>query len=148
MSLSTKERDIMQASKIVLRITKILGKAILGVLILLLIAVALIHLPPIQRQITDRVSKYLSSKIEARVDIESINFSILGNIAIADLGVWDPNNTRIFSAHKAEVSSSIYNLIKGDFIFDRVYIDGADFKLIQHKEGLNIQFILDAFRPK
>ena len=138
----------MQAPNIVLRITKFLGKAVLGLLLVLLIIVALIHLPPAQKLITHKVSHYLSSKIEARVDIQRIKFSIAGNVTIDDVSIWDPNDNKIFSAHKIEVASSIYNLIKGDFIFDHVLVEGADIKLIKHKEGLNIQFILDAFKPK
>lgn len=110
--------------------------------------VALIHLPPVQKKITRKLSTYLSSKIEAKVDIQRITFSILGNVAIEELQIWDPNDTKILSAKKIEVASSIYNLVTGDFIFDQVHIAGADFNLIQRKEGLNIQFILDAFKPE
>jgi TamB, inner membrane protein subunit of TAM complex len=138
----------MQVPKIFVRSTKFLGKAIVGLLLILLMVLAILHLPPVQKQITLKLSGYLSSKTEARVDIQRIKFSLLGNATIDDLSVWDPDDTKIFSAHKIEVASSIYNLIKGDFIFDQVHIEGADVNLIQHQEGLNIQFILDAFKPK
>ncbi|MEQ1587828.1 MAG: hypothetical protein ABL895_18220, partial [Cyclobacteriaceae bacterium] len=138
----------MQVPKIFVRITKFLGWAILGLSLILLIALALIHLPPVQKRITHKLSTYLSTKIEAKVDIQRITFSILGNVAIDDLTVWDPDNNKILSAHKIEVASSIYNLVTGDYIFDQVHIEGAEAKLTQHKDGLNIQFILDAFEPK
>lgn len=138
----------MQVPKIFVRITKFLGWAILGLLLMFLIVVVLIHLPPVQKQITRKLSTYLSSKIEAKVDIQRITFSILGNVNIDDLTVWDRDNSRIFSVHKIEVESSIYNLVTGDYIFDEVLIKGVDWKLIQHKEGLNIQFIMNAFKPK
>lgn len=138
----------MQVRKIFVRSTKFLGKAILGLLLILILIIALLHLPPVQKQITRKLSTYLSSKIEARLTIERIHFSILGNVAIEELAIWDPDGQKIFSAQKIEVASSIYNLIAGDFIFDQVHIDGADVNLIQRKDGLNIQFILDAFKPK
>ncbi len=137
----------MQTRKILVRIIKLLGKVILGLLLVLLIAVALIHLPPVQKKITSEVSHYLSSKIDARVDIQRIKFSILGSVAIEELGVWDPHGNKIFSARKIEVRSSILDLISGDLIFDEVHIEGADGKLTQDEEGLNIQYIIDAFRP-
>ena len=138
----------MQVRKIFVRSTKFLGKAILGLLLILILVIALLHLPPVQKQITRKLSTYLSSKIEARVSIERIHFSILGNVGIDGLSVWDPSDVKILSAQKIEVTSSIYNLITGDFIFDQVHIAGADVNLIQRKEGLNIKFILDAFKPK
>jgi len=138
----------MQVPKIFVRITKFLGWAILGLSLILLIALALLHLPPVQKQITHKVANYLSSKIEAKVDIQQITFSILGNVAIEELQIWDPNNTKIFSVHHIEATSNIFDLVTGDLIVDEVLIAGVDWKLIQRKEGLNIQFILDAFKPK
>lgn len=138
----------MQVPKIFVRSTKFLGKALLGLLVILLLLLAIVHLPPVQKQITHKLANYLSSKIESKVDIQGITFSVLGKVAIEDITVWDPNDIKIFSAQKIEVASSIYNLVTGDFIFDQVHIAGAEFKLIQHKEGLNIQFILNAFKPK
>lgn len=148
MTLSTKERNIMQASKIVLRITKILGKAILGVLIVLLILVALIHLPLAQKQITRSLSNYLSSKIGAKVEIQRITFSLLGNVTIDDLVVWDGENNKLFSTDKIKVSANTFELVTGNLVFDEVHFSGVDGNLTQAEERLNIQFILDAFKPK
>lgn len=138
----------MQVPKIFVRITKFLGWAILGLLVTFLILLALIHLPPVQKKITHKLSSYLSTKLESKVDIERITFSILGNVAFDNLTVWDPGNNKILDVRKIEVASSIYNLVTGDYIFDQVHIEGATCYLIQHKEELNIQFILDAFKPK
>ncbi len=131
-----------------IRISKFLGKVVLGLLLLLFILVALIHVPSIQRKITHRLSDYLSSKIESRVEIAAIKFSLLGNVEIMGLKVSDPNNSTIVSAGKIGVTSNIFDLIGGDLIFDEVSIEGFDGHLIQGDEGLNIQFIIDAFQPK
>ena len=72
----------MQARKILLRIVKFLGKAILGLLLALLILVTLIHLPPVQEQVTRKLANYLSAKVGARVDIQRIDFSIFGDVEI------------------------------------------------------------------
>jgi translocation and assembly module TamB len=138
----------MQVPTISVRIIKFLGRAILGFLLILLLVVALIHLPAVQKQITRKLSAYLSSKIEAKVEIQKTTFSVLGNIAINDITVWDPDNNKIFYAQKIEVATSIYNLVTGDYIFDQVHISGATIQLTQKQEGLNIQFILDAFESK
>ena len=137
----------MHALKIFLRIIKFLGKAILGLLLILLTAIAIIHLPSVQEEITRKLSNYLSSKIEARVNIRGVKFSILGSVTIEDLTVWDPHQNKIFSGHKIKATSNIFELVKGKLIFDEIHLDGIDGKLIQSKEGLNIQFIIDAFKP-
>ena len=136
----------MHALKIFVRITKFLGKAILGLLLIVLIGVALIHLPSVQEQITGKLSNYLSSKIEAKVNIERVKFSILGSVTIEDLTVWDTRQDKIFSAHKIEVTSNIFKLVTGELSFDEIHLAGIDGKLIQSEEGLNIQFIIDAFK--
>ena len=100
-----------------------------------------------QEQITRKLSNYLSSKIEAKVNIRGVKFSILGNVTIEDLTVWDPHQNKIFSAHKIEATSNIFDLVNGKLIFDEIHLAGIDGKLIQSKEGLNIQFIIDAFKP-
>jgi len=138
----------MKVPKISVRIIKFLGRAILGFLLILLLLAAVIHLPAVQKQITSKLSAYLSSKIEAKVEIQKTTFSVLGNIAIIDITVWDPHNKKIFSAQKIEVATSIYNLVTGDYIFDQVHISGGTIQLLQDQEGLNIQFILDAFESK
>ncbi|HEX5169917.1 MAG TPA: translocation/assembly module TamB domain-containing protein, partial [Cyclobacteriaceae bacterium] len=138
----------MEALKIFLRIAKFLGKVVLGLLVMLITVLALLHLPPVQKQIARKLSDYLSSKIEARVNIRSVTFSMLGNVAIDDLTVWDRDGNQIFSAHKIEVRSNVFDLVTGELIFDEVHLGGIDGKLIQSKEGLNIQFIIDAFKPR
>jgi hypothetical protein len=92
------------------------------------------------------LANYLSSKTETRIDIQSIEFSLLGKVSIEDITVWDPDHTKIFSAAKIEVTSALSDLIKRNLIFDKVDIAGADFHLIQQEDGLNIQFIFDAFQ--
>jgi translocation and assembly module TamB len=137
----------MQVPKIFLRITRLLSKAILILLVIVSLLLIIIHLPPVQRQITHSLSNYLSDKIEARVDIERISFSLLGHVVIEEIVVWDPGHGKIFSARKIEAATSMNDLISGDLIFDEVRISGAETHLIQRENGLNIQFILDAFKP-
>jgi translocation and assembly module TamB len=135
----------MTIREVFMRTAKLLGKVILGLLIVLLILAALLHLPPVQKKITHRITNYLSSKLDTRVEIGSISFSIRGHVLINDLNLWDRQDVKILTAGELEVSTGILNLIKGDYIFDKVRIVGFDGKLDEQEEGLNIQFILDAF---
>ena len=137
----------LQALKIFVLIIKFIAKVMLGLLLMLLTAIAIIHLPSMQKEITNKLSDYLSSKIEAKVNIRGVKFSIMGSVTIEDLTVWDPHQNKIFSGRKIKATSNIFELVKGKLIFDEIHLEGIDGKLIQSKEGLNIQFIIDAFKP-
>ena len=128
----------MQTRKIFLRISKFIGKAVAGLLLVLFAVVILVHIPLVQRQITPMESDYLSAKIKSRVEIKSINFSILGDVAIEGLAVWDPEQHKIFSAENIVVSSNITDLITGDLIFDEIRLSGVNGHLTERESGLNI----------
>ncbi|MBK7652367.1 MAG: hypothetical protein IPJ20_18910 [Flammeovirgaceae bacterium] len=94
------------------------------------------------------MANYLSSKTKTRIEIQSIEFSLLGKVTIEDITVWDPDHTKIFSAAKIEVASGIADLLSGHLIFDKVDIAGVDFHLIQQEDGLNIQLYSMPFREE
>ena len=116
-------------------------------LLLLLITVALLHLPPVQRFITPFISDYLSSTLHARVAIARIEFSLLGNVGVEDLTVWDAGNNKILSARKIQISSNSLDLLFGRYTFESIRLSGVRGQLIEREDGWNIQAILDAFRP-
>jgi len=127
---------------------KLLGKVILGFFIFLLILLALLHLPATQRLLTRKVSDYLSTKMHTRVDVGQIGFSIRGNLAIRQVTVFDPTDKQILSAQTIEVTSKIIDLLRGELIFDGVRLNGLNGNLSENETGLNIQFIIEAFKPK
>jgi len=129
-----------------LRTSKVLGKTIVGLLAVLLIVLLIIHIPAVQQGLTSRVSDYLSSKIQSRVEIENIYFALTGNVSIHGLKVWGPDTADIFTSGEIDVNTDIFNLVRGELIFDDIRIKGIGGKLIQLDSGLNIQFIIDAFQ--
>jgi hypothetical protein len=137
----------MQTLRIFFRISRLFAKVLFGLLIVIIIGLAVLHLPPVQKQITHRISEYLSTKLNARVDIQRIRFSVLGNASVQDLTVWDPHKNKILTIHEIEVSSNLAALISGHLVFDEVRIAGMNGKISQEEDELNIQFILDAFKP-
>jgi len=128
-----------------LRVLKFLGKALLSLLVLFFLFVLTIHLPAVQQKITRKLSALLSEKTEGSVEIRSIRFSLLGDVTIDGLDVRDRKDVKILSADKLVLTSSIFDLLSGDYIFDELRLEGVDGHLVQREDGLNIQFILDAF---
>jgi len=94
------------------------------------------------------VADYLASRLNAPVEIKSIDFSIFGNVSIEGLSVSDPNHVNIFSVRRIATSTNPLDIIAGDYIFDSLHIEGVTGQLIERDEGLNIQFIIDAFRSR
>ena len=124
---------------------KFLGKVILILLLVLLCIIFLVHVPTVQKRITRGIAGLVSTKLNARVEIEDIYFSLLGDMSLKNMQAWDPDSNQILSVHKIEITSSLLDLFTGKYLFDKVHIEGVDFHLQQEIEGLNIQFILDAF---
>lgn len=136
----------MRSQIIFIKISKVLGKLLLGIFLVLVFALAGIHLPPVQKKITASLENYLSDKIGTQIEIENIGFSVWGNINIQGLSVWDPDNTKILSAEQIKITFHVSDLLRGRFLFDTLRLAGVDFRLIERAEELNIQFIVDAFQ--
>ena len=85
----------LQIRKIFLRIIGFIAKAMMGLLLILFTAIAIIHLPSVQKEITRKLSNYLSSKIDAQVSIRGVKFSLLGSVTIEGLTVWDQKKNRV-----------------------------------------------------
>jgi hypothetical protein len=128
-----------------LRISKFLGKAILSLVLVLLIVIALLHLPALQRQIAPWLSNYLSSKLGTRVEIGNVSFSWRGHLRVGELLAWDAKNQKVLSAHKIEAVFNTMNLISGRYVLDTVHLADIDFHLTENHDGWNIQSILDTF---
>ncbi len=138
----------MASRKIFLRILKFLGKIILGLLLFILSVIVLIHLPPVQNKISQKICTFLCEKTKGRAEIQKLEFSILGNVTIKNLKVSDPDSNLILSVGLIAVRSNIFDIISKDYIFDEIRLEDVSGKLIQGKEGLNIKFIIDAFQSK
>ncbi len=130
------------------KILKFLGKTILVLLLILLSLILLIHTQPVQKRLTHRLTSYLSAKIGSRVEIEKVRFSLLGNLSIEHLQVWDADSTRIISVNHLRITSDLRDLISGDYIMKELEIEGVDVVLNELEDGLNIQYILEAFVTK
>ena len=136
----------MHSRNKLVRTLKFLGKALIGLLLFLVFLIFLVHLPLVQNRVTKRLTTYLSTEMKGKVSIRRMEFSIFGNLTIKDAEVWDPGDGKILDVELIELKTNIYDVISGRFIFDEIYIKGLNGHLVQDHEGLNIQFIFDAFQ--
>ncbi len=136
----------MQVKSKKVRILKFLGKSILGLLIGLLGLILLLHLPGIQRYITQQIPEYLSEKIGVKVELQKLSFSVLGCVQMHGLKIWDPKDEMILSIDSFDLTTNFLDILSGDFHFKKVKLRGVYGYMTQEQnEIFNIQFILDAF---
>ena len=138
-------RDIRPVRRKWTRVFRILGKVLLCLFFLLSAFLLILHLPVTQRKITRELTSYLSSKLNSRVEIGSLRFSLLGNLIVEDLKTWDRDSSELISVGRFEAVSSLLELLKGHYIFDEIRISDVAAHLSQREDGLNIQFLMESF---
>ena len=127
------------------RILKFLGKTLVWLLLLLLALLLLVHLAFVQKRITRYLGGYLSTELASRVEIDRIGFSLLGDLSVDGLRVWDPDSNKILSVGKFKVTSNIRDLFSGKYIFSELHLKDVEANLEEREDGLSIQYILDIF---
>ncbi len=139
--------DQLNIRAILKRLTIFTSKVVLGLIFLVLVLLLVVHSSPFQKWITTKASSYLSTTTRAKVDIEEIKFSLWGEIVVKGLEVIDPEGNSLLTAQKLVVRPNIKRLLSGNLAFTDVDMADVNFHLINTAEGLNIQFIIDAFQP-
>ena len=129
-----------------IRVLKFLGKALVGLLLVFITLILLIHVPAVQKIITRKAAGFLSAKTQATVAIERIRFSLRGNLLIEGVNVQDTAHHELLSIGSMEASANIFDLLKGKYIIHQISMKDVRAQLIENEQGLNIQFILDAFQ--
>ncbi len=138
----------MHVKPTILRVLKLLGKAFLGLLLLLFITILLVHVPAIQKQVTRKLERYLSARTKSNVAIDRIRFSLFGELVIEGVKLQDGTKQEIITIGRLEAKSNILDLLKGQYNIKQISISDVRAYLIEDDKGLNIQLILDAFKSK
>lgn len=135
----------MNTKPLIGRLLKWLGWAVLGLITLILVVALLVHLPPVQKVIASKISKYLSETVHSEVSISGIHLSAMDGIAIVGLEVYDPAGEDILRSDRITVLPDLAGLFFGKYHIHYLGLEGFRGKLSQSEQGLNIQFIIDAF---
>lgn len=130
------------------RVSKFLGKALLGLVFLFIILIFLLHSSIIQHRIANRITAYLSASTKGTVEIEDLDFSLLGSVTIKGLRVLDPDSNQVLTAGVVGVKTNIFDILTGKYLFDELRLEDVKANLVEGKEGLNINYIIKAFAPK
>lgn len=111
----------------------------------MLIAFIVFKSPPLQTLITRYIAKKISEKVNSRIEIGSVDFSLFKTVVLHDVYVEDKQKDTLFYIRHLEVNV-------GDIDWSKKVVRAKNLALLQptchlkqNKEGvLNLQFLIDA----
>jgi translocation and assembly module TamB len=136
------------------RVLKKTGKVflyIVGVVLVLLIgAVIFINTNYAKRIIRDKVQSYLQTKLNTKIVIGSIDYSLPKWIEIKNIYVEDQLKDTLFFGEKLSVDLDMIKLIRGITYIRKVELQNiyANISRPEKDSVFNFQFIVDAFKGK
>ncbi len=134
-------------------------KIIRNILVTLLLAAAGLYaliyvsllLPPVQKYICRTAERELSALTGGSVSIGGVSIFPFNEVVVRDVSLHAPDGSPVLSADKVGAGLSMHRLLRDRrLVFTYAEIMGLDGHITQQKKGgpLNIQFLIDAFKPK
>lgn len=120
----------------------------LGIALLLYVGLSL---PWVQDKIRARAEKELSAFLGSRVEIGEVQILPFNQAIVKDLTVYDQSDRKCLQVSRVGAGVAMWRLLwHGELIFTHAELVGMRATIIQDRqyEPLNIQFIIDAFKPK
>lgn len=105
----------------------------------------------VQNKIRTVVEKELSDYIGSRVEIGQVQISPFNVVVVKDMTVWDKDGVVALKIHRAGAGISLWRLVRDRRLdFSHAELVGLKGNIYQKYKGapLNIQYIIDAFKPK
>lgn len=125
--------------------------AILTVAALYLCTYLLLSVPAVQRGIRNVAVRELSAKLGSDVSVGSLMIYPFNEVVLLDVNIPDPDGNACVHIDRVGAGINIWRLISRQRIeLTYAEIMGLRGRIVQPREGapLNIQFIIDAFKPK
>lgn len=124
---------------------------VLAIAAISLLTYILVSLPPVQRKIKDIAQKELSAYLKTEVKIGSLSIYPFNRLEISDAHIPSPDGRPCVDIEKLGAGIDIWKLLLDKKIeITYAEIIGLDFRLRKPApdKKLNIQFLIDAFKPK
>ncbi|WP_339726632.1 translocation/assembly module TamB [Maribacter stanieri] len=126
---------------------KLLGKIILGVLLLFFILVLVVRTPWAQNFIVSKVTSYISDKTNTKVEVGTIYLTFSGDIKAENIYLEDTKGDTLFYSKSLQADIPLYPVIfKNELSIDGVVSEGvvANISRGNNPEEFNFTFLLDA----
>lgn len=121
-----------------LRIVKAGMAILLSFLIFLFI---LINLPPVQSTLARKATIWLTQKTGDHISLKEISINPFTGIHLRHLALLDSTGTPMLVVNRMNARISFGQLLFGKYTFHRIFIDSADFRLIEHPKQDNYAFL-------
>lgn len=125
--------------------------AIILIAVVYLIIYILLSVPAVQNRLKDIACKEASAFLGTDVEMEQLTVKPFNEVVVSGLSVADKDGKRCLSVETVGAGINLWRLIN-DRKIELTYAEiiGLDAEISQPREGapLNIQFIIDAFKPK
>ena len=130
------------------RILRLIGKSILVLLTLFIILVVIIRTPWAQNLIVSKITDYVSSKTNTKVEVERVFITFSGNIMAEGIYLEDKQGDTLLYSQEIQMDLPIYPLL----VKNELSIDDVDAKKLvanirrgTDPESFNFAFLMEAF---
>ena len=125
--------------------------AILMIVGLYLILYIAISLPIVQNSIKEIAQTELSKFLNTQISVEHLSIAPFNQVVLQNVEIKDQNGGKLINIDKLGAGIKLWALLsKGEIIVSYAEIIGLDAKITQREQGepLNVQFLIDALKPK
>ena len=122
----------------------------MGVLGLIILVVVIIQFPGPQNYLTDKITTYLSKKINSKVELGSIHIAFPKDISLTDLYVEDLHKDTLLYAHSLKINFNLFDLFSKKLRLKDVYVENLTAHIYREFPDtiFNYSFIPTAFSGK
>jgi translocation and assembly module TamB len=132
------------------RITRIIFRTVLFIILFFAIIALLILTPPVQNFIRKKAQTFLANKLGTRVEIGKIYIGFPKKVVIENVYLEDKQKDTLLAGGKLKVDISMLKLLSNEIEINDVELSNitAKIKRVLPDTVYNFQFVVDAFAPK
>jgi hypothetical protein len=129
------------------RITKIIAYILLAIVLIFFILIIYINTPSGKNQIKKQVASYLNKKLQTKVTIGAIEYSLPKWLEINNIYVQDQKQDTLLFGSKLLVDLNMFKLIKSDIQINKIALDNISINIKRQEKdsAFNYDFITKAF---
>ncbi|MGC4036625.1 MAG: translocation/assembly module TamB domain-containing protein [Chitinophagaceae bacterium] len=133
-----------------LRITRIVLKTVLFLLLFFILLVILIQTAPVQNFIRGKAVAWLEKKLKTKVEVGKIYIGFPKDVVIENVYLEDRTKDTLFSGGEIKADISLLKIINGNIEINDLFLGNITAKVKRQlpDTAFNFQFIIDAFVSK
>lgn len=118
-----------------------------GLLLMVLLLMALLRLPPVNRVIAERGSAWLSGKLNSEVRLDGVNLGLLRTVSLSGLYAEDLKGDTLLWLKDLEIDVDLPQLIRGTISLREIEVNQLTARVRRSfpDTTFNYQFVLNAF---